>query len=60
MEWLEERKEEQEKEAQFKNEFDKTKKLAEISLLKEYLKEDLSYEELLNEFPKINLLYDNW
>lgn len=29
-------------------------KLAEISLLKEYLKDDLSYEELLNEFPKIN------
>lgn len=58
-EGLEEMKEDEKKEEKLKNEFDKTKKIAEISLLKEYLKDELSYEELLCELPNINIINDN-
>ncbi|EGT3616543.1 response regulator [Clostridium perfringens] len=53
---LEELKEDEKKEEKLKSEFNKTKKIAELSLIREYLKDELSYDELLSKFPNLSFL----
>lgn len=56
---LKEIKEDEKKEKELKCEFKKTRKIAETSLIKEYLKDEISYDELLNEFPNLRFLNEN-
>ncbi|MGG5460689.1 response regulator transcription factor [Clostridium sp. B9] len=45
---LKDEKENEKIEVKFQNEFNKTKKLAKVSLIREYLKDEISYEELIS------------